>query len=148
MATHKREQLTADEQALAGVCGELVLELPITQSAVSQHPKELKTAGPFPNLTTNFLFVCIKNANRSQMAQAFTTIHGGAQVAAYSAGARPSGVVNPKAVAAMAGLGYGLSQHASESSRRDGATAPAVRFGLSGINHLTRFACALPLSPY
>jgi protein-tyrosine-phosphatase len=63
----------------------------------------------------NLLFVCIENANRSQMAQAFAIIHGGAQVAAYSAGSRPSGVVNPKAIAAMAELGYDLSQHASES---------------------------------
>ncbi|MFD2718225.1 arsenate reductase ArsC [Hymenobacter monticola] len=62
-----------------------------------------------------FLFVCIENANRSQMAQAFATMHGGAQVAAYSAGSRPSGVINPKAVAAMAELGYDLGNHASKS---------------------------------
>lgn len=63
----------------------------------------------------NLLFVCIENANRSQMAQAFATMHGGAQVAAYSAGSRPSGVVNPKAIAHMAELGYDLSTHKSES---------------------------------
>ena len=64
---------------------------------------------------TSFLFVCIENANRSQMAQAFATLHGGAQVAAFSAGSRPSGVINPKAVAAMAELGYDLTAHASKS---------------------------------
>ena len=64
---------------------------------------------------TTFLFVCIENANRSQMAQAFATMHGGAQVAAYSAGSRPSGVVNPKAIAALAELGYDLTTHKSES---------------------------------
>jgi protein-tyrosine-phosphatase len=63
----------------------------------------------------SLLFVCIENANRSQMAQAFATMHGGALVAAYSAGSRPSGVINPKAVAAMAELDYDLSQHASKS---------------------------------
>ncbi|HEX8328785.1 MAG TPA: arsenate reductase ArsC [Hymenobacter sp.] len=63
----------------------------------------------------SFLFVCIENANRSQMAQAFASLHGGAQVAAYSAGSRPSGVINPKAVAAMAELGYDLGTHASKS---------------------------------
>lgn len=62
-----------------------------------------------------FLFVCVENANRSQMAQAFARLHGGAQVEAYSAGSRPSGVVNPKAVAAMAELGYDLTTHASKS---------------------------------
>ena len=46
------------------------------------------------------LFVCVENANRSQMAQAFARLHGGAGVEAFSAGSRPSGVVNAKAVAA------------------------------------------------
>jgi ArsR family transcriptional regulator len=68
VATHKREQFTAAEQQIAlvakaighparvailqllaarraCVCGELVLELPIAQSTVSQHLKELKLAG-------------------------------------------------------------------------------------------------------
>ena len=61
------------------------------------------------------LFVCVENANRSQMAQAFATLHGAGRVAAYSAGSRPSGTVNPKAVAAMRERGYDLSTHASKS---------------------------------
>ncbi len=47
------------------------------------------------------LFVCVENSNRSQMAEAFARIYGGDAVEAYSAGSRPSGVVNPKAIAAM-----------------------------------------------
>ncbi|QEL14432.1 arsenate reductase ArsC [Limnoglobus roseus] len=61
------------------------------------------------------LFVCVENANRSQMAEAFARILGGPAVEAYSAGSRPSGVVNPKAVAAMAELGYDLAAHGSKS---------------------------------
>ncbi len=61
------------------------------------------------------LFVCVENANRSQMAQAFARLRGGADVEAFSAGSRPSGIVNPKAVAAMAELGYDLSTHESKS---------------------------------
>lgn len=61
------------------------------------------------------LFVCVENANRSQMAEAFARIHGGAAVEAYSAGSRPSGVINPKAVEAMRELGYDLSRHPSKS---------------------------------
>jgi hypothetical protein len=34
---------------------------------------------------------------------------------AYSAGSQPSGRINPKAIAAMAELGYDLSTHASKS---------------------------------
>ena len=61
------------------------------------------------------LFVCVENSNRSQMAEAFARIHGGEKIEAYSAGSRPSGRVNPKAVDAMRELGYDLSQHLSKS---------------------------------
>lgn len=70
------------------------------------------------------LFVCIENSNRSQMAQAFATIHGGAAIEAYSAGSKPSGIVNPKAIAAMKALDYDLSQHQSKSLEEVKAHAP------------------------
>jgi protein-tyrosine-phosphatase len=63
---------------------------------------------------TRVIFVCVENSNRSQMAQAFARIHGGPDVEAHSAGSRPSGRVNPKAVAAMAELGYDLAAHHSK----------------------------------
>lgn len=59
------------------------------------------------------LFVCIENSNRSQMAQAFALMSG--KVEAYSSGSKPSGIVNPKAIAAMHELGYDLSKHTSKS---------------------------------
>src|SRR5690606_17862227 len=58
---------------------------------------------------------CIENSNRSQMAQAFARIHGGESIEAFSAGSRPSGEVNPKAIDAMRELGYDLSTHRSKS---------------------------------
>lgn len=61
------------------------------------------------------LFVCVENSNRSQMAQAFARIHGGDTVDAHSAGSRPSGTVNPRAIQAMRELGYDLSSHVSKS---------------------------------
>jgi protein-tyrosine-phosphatase len=61
------------------------------------------------------LFVCVENSNRSQMAEAFARIHGAGKVEAHSAGSRPSGQVNPKAVVAMRELGYDLTGHASKS---------------------------------
>ena len=60
------------------------------------------------------LFVCVENSNRSQMAQAFARIHGGDAVKAYSAGSRPSGIVNPRAIEAMRECGYDLSKHVSK----------------------------------
>jgi protein-tyrosine-phosphatase len=70
------------------------------------------------------LFVCIENSNRSQMSQAFARIYGGANVEAYSAGSKPSGIVNPKAIAAMKELGYNLSTHDSKSLDDVKAFAP------------------------
>ena len=61
------------------------------------------------------LFVCVENANRSQMAEAFARILGGDSIEAYSAGSKPSGKVNPKAIEAMRELGYDLSVHGSKS---------------------------------
>jgi arsenate reductase len=61
------------------------------------------------------LFVCIENSNRSQMAEAFARMHGADAVEAFSAGSRPSGVVNPKAIEAMRERGYDLSRHKSKS---------------------------------
>lgn len=68
-----------------------------------------------PDQIVRVLFVCVENSNRSQMAEAFARLHGGERVEACSAGSRPSGRVNPKAIAAMSEVGYDLSRHASKS---------------------------------
>lgn len=64
----------------------------------------------------NILFVCIENSNRSQMAEAFAKINGSEIVNAFSAGSRPSGKINPKAVEAMKLIGYDLNKHSSKSA--------------------------------
>jgi arsenate reductase len=61
------------------------------------------------------LFVCVENANRSQLAEAFARIHGDGQVEPSSAGSRPSGQVNPRAVQFLAEVGYDLATHDSKS---------------------------------
>ncbi|MCB0738344.1 MAG: arsenate reductase ArsC [Bacteroidetes bacterium] len=61
------------------------------------------------------LFVCVENSNRSQMAQAFAKIHGAGKVEAFSAGSKPSGKVNPRAINAMKKIGYDLASHDSKS---------------------------------
>jgi arsenate reductase (thioredoxin) len=61
------------------------------------------------------LFVCVENSNRSQMAEAFARLHGAGRVEAYSAGSRPSGRVNPRAVECMREVGYDLTRHRSKS---------------------------------
>jgi len=61
------------------------------------------------------LFVCLENSCRSQIAEAFARIHGGDEIEVFSAGSRPSGTVNPKAIEAMKEIGYDLSVHESKS---------------------------------
>ena len=61
------------------------------------------------------LFVCVENANRSQMAEAFARALGGDSVEAWSAGSRPCGRVNSKAIASMRERGIELAAHASKS---------------------------------
>lgn len=60
------------------------------------------------------VFVCVENSSRSQMAEAFARIHGAEKVEAFSAGSRPSGRVNPKAIEAMKEVGYDLTTHTSK----------------------------------
>jgi protein-tyrosine-phosphatase len=48
------------------------------------------------------------------MAEAFARIHGGDNVQAFSAGSRPSGRVNPKAIESMKEVGYDLATHYSK----------------------------------
>ena len=63
----------------------------------------------------NVLFVCIENSCRSQIAEAFAQIHGKNVLEPYSSGSRPSGIVNPKALASMKEIGYDMSTHRSKS---------------------------------
>jgi len=70
------------------------------------------------------LFVCVENSNRSQMSEAFARILGGENVEAYSAGSKPSGVVNPKAIATMKDLNYDLSKHQRKSLKDVEVFAP------------------------
>ena len=77
------------------------------------------------------LFVCVENSNRSQMAEAFARMHGAGRVEAFSAGSRPSGVINPRAVAAMTERGYDLTRHRSQGldGIPDGSYAAVVTMG-------------------
>ena len=68
-----------------------------------------------PRPRSRVLFVCVENSNRSQMAEAFARMHAPDSVEAFSAGSRPSGRVNPRAIAAMAERGYDLTSHVSKS---------------------------------
>ena len=65
-------------------------------------------------MTTRIIFLCVENSNRSQMAEAFGRMVAPPGMEVYSAGSKPSGKVNPKAVEAMAELGYDMQDHRSK----------------------------------
>ena len=60
------------------------------------------------------LFVCVENSCRSQMAEAFAKLDFPELLDAHSSGSRPSGLVNPKAIASMRLVGYDLACHRSK----------------------------------
>ncbi len=59
--------------------------------------------------------MCVQNSCRSQMAEGFARHHGGAGVETRSAGSRPSGTVDPRAVAFMAERGVDITAQRSSS---------------------------------
>ena len=60
------------------------------------------------------LFVCVENSCRSQMAEGLARRLWGQKVEVHSAGSRPSGKVDPGAVAAMRAQGIDISANASK----------------------------------
>jgi len=60
---------------------------------------------------TKILFVCVENAGRSQMAEAFTNHLAGDRLKAYSAGTAPSDEVNPVVVEVMQEKGIDISRN-------------------------------------
>jgi arsenate reductase len=65
---------------------------------------------PLPRL----LFVCVENSCRSQMAEGFARALGRGRVTAFSAGSRPSGQVNARAIQFMREQGIDLSVQRSK----------------------------------
>jgi protein-tyrosine-phosphatase len=54
------------------------------------------------------LFLCVRNAGRSQMALGFFHSHPGGRALAWSGGSQPASAVNPAAVAAMVEIGIDI----------------------------------------
>jgi protein-tyrosine-phosphatase len=67
-----------------------------------------------PESLPRLLFVCVENSCRSQMAEGFAHALGGGRVAAFSAGSKPSGQVNARAIQFMRESGIDLSVQRSK----------------------------------
>ena len=59
----------------------------------------------------NILFVCVENAGRSQMAEAFANKYGADKIIASSAGNKPADNVNPVVVQVMKEKGIDISKN-------------------------------------
>jgi arsenate reductase len=64
------------------------------------------------------LFVCVENAGRSQMAEAFARKYGGGKVEALSAGTMPSKEVNPVVIQVMREKGIDLTANRPKAITR------------------------------
>src|SRR5207249_11242287 len=73
------------------------------------------------------LFECVEITGRSQFAESFIRVHGAGAIEPYIAGSKPSGQVNPRAIASMRELGYDLSRHVSKSL----SDIPAVEYDVA-----------------
>ena len=62
------------------------------------------------------LFVCVENSCRSQLAEAISNHLFSNHLKAFSAGSRPSGRVNPKAITSLKGIGI---EHKGKSKSVD-----------------------------
>jgi protein-tyrosine-phosphatase len=67
-----------------------------------------------PETPPHILFVCVENSCRSQMAEGFAHARARGRVAVHSAGSRPSGRVNPRAVTFMRERGIDLTRQTSK----------------------------------
>lgn len=62
-------------------------------------------------MAKKILFVCVENAGRSQMAEAFVELHGGGRVEASSGGTMPSNTVDPSVVNVLLEKGIDISKN-------------------------------------
>jgi len=67
-----------------------------------------------PEGIPNLLFVCVENSCRSQMAEGFARSLGKTRVTVFSAGSRPAGQVNPRAIQFMREKGVDLTSQLSK----------------------------------
>ena len=61
-------------------------------------------------MTKNILFVCVENAGRSQMAEAFFRKYAGMKFTVISAGTMPTSELNPTVVTVMSEIGIDMVQ--------------------------------------
>ena len=95
---------------------------------------------------TRVLFVCVHNAARSQMAEAFLNRLGEGRFTAQSAGLEP-GTLNPYVVRAMQEIGYDLSGNQTKGVFDFYREAEGQHVCADGAAGVAAAPCAQPRSP-
>jgi len=80
------------------------------------------------------LFVCVENASRSQMAEAFFRKYAPDGYLATSAGTKPSGRINPMAIQAMKEVGMDISKQKSKMITEEMIRNADVRVNMGCMN--------------
>src|SRR5919198_3304630 len=80
------------------------------------------------------LFVCVENAGRSQMAEAFFRKYAPEGYMTISAGTMPAGEINPVAIQAMKEVGIDISKQKSKIITEDMIRNTAVRVNMGCID--------------
>ena len=77
----------------------------------------------------NVLVLCTGNSARSVMAEGLINVMGHGRFKAYSAGSKPTGIVNPLAIEQLQSIGYPTETLRSKSwNEFSGADAPHLDF--------------------
>jgi protein-tyrosine-phosphatase len=79
------------------------------------------------------LFVCVENAGRSQMAEAFFRKYAPRGYLTVSAGTRPVGEINPVAIQAMKEVGVDISKQKSKIITEDMIRSSTLRVNMGCI---------------
>ncbi len=87
------------------------IQVAFAEKFAKQRLKALaRVEAPSSDQSPAVLFLCVRNAGRSQMALGWFTSLAGDRAIGWSGGSEPGAAVNPAAVAAMAEVGIDISQ--------------------------------------
>lgn len=118
------------------------------QSAITKTQFKLGALSGQSEERPTVLFVCVHNAGRSRMAEAFFNDLAGDRYRGLSAGTEPAGEPHPEVVAAMREVGIDLDERAGTMLTRDMADAAVRVIGMGCAVEEACPALSVPLEDW